>query len=1240
MENISVKQVLSENNISIENFRVLLLQNSYEVNISKESLIPIEVYNSIKDNINSNEPTSIYSNNRTELYSDDNNSTQAYTINTENTTEAYGSTDSKGTVAYDSNIDNSSGESKTLNHGIGIGDNIILKDKNYKIIEIISEGTGEAVIYKVENDSRNIYVLKLYFWFSNSKHEPNYETLERIKFIEHKDILRLIDFGVGTDKFQEKYCFEISEYAKGGDLLNVSDFKKKYTSSFIENNVIPEIFDGIKQLHSNKIYHCDLKPGNIFYLDDEQNDLVIGDYGSAKAYDLGIESDVIKTSMVKTSNFYLAPELGAGNGFVSSKADYFSFGMILLHLLYPELITKNENCKDLDKSETNKIGTRGFSSKELLEYKPKYSRINKLIAGLTLYVSDNRWGEDEVEKWIKKQDSELNVKYLNADNTNLAIINISGDREIKNEEQLIEFIFNNKDWKKELLDDKPTKKELNNWLNVNHKKDKRLEINKIFKYTETLDAIDKDISKSEDIDYTKQAFIRYLKPKFPIEIEGTVFNITEGNINENVNKLILKLDKVWQTFSIEKTRSILFQLEFSLKQLLKSSNGNVAIVLQTILDKIYSSLQITSNDYTGFQSEITKALKVDEEDISLIKILNLLYNFNDNRVFNFNNNKCNTIEELGLYVVNNENDFENKYFKVEKNCFLKKKSNENLSTLNSKELVFEIFKNDAKSTIEYIYLTFDKHRDYIINYKYYKSLTDFLRDNKVSKDYTSRSENNETYNTKRNLFDKFGSVAQSFLRTVKQKHNISNLSRSNESNISSRIVSDSWKRYIKVYQGQFTAAGCLILLLVVIGFYRLNNIYTLPPRVNNTQPTYQPSKPVNQYAYIKADPIGNIRSGTSPNTNILTSLPKGEKVFLIEQDKATEWYKIRYGDNNYGYVSDVVVSFDFVSKNNNSRSQTTTSSNTSNKGLLKNNMILGKWDVFDNQNNDAEYTFNSNGTGIFTGNNSTKYPFRWSITNNGNELKIVLNNDNSVWNWKINSVSQNEIKMFSDKQNISRVIKKKNINNVNNVSQNEVKNIKLVSKINNTSGNIMLTKNELLNAEITVFAGNNKMKASSFQLEFDTQPGTNVNGNLMDNRAKKAIEDIRVGEKIRVKNIKVNSNKFNSSPTVINIELISEIKNAKNIVNGISNYNQLLGSWTILIENSKYIFDNNNRGKYIDNKNKIFSFEWSLKNNNTVLKIVMDSDKSIWRWEIINPNNNAIKLKENSKNITRTIVKR
>ncbi|PIB28292.1 hypothetical protein BFP78_00095 [Gaetbulibacter sp. 5U11] len=1017
MENISVKQIISENNISIENLRVLLLQNKYETTISLESLIPIEVYNSIKDSINSNETTSIYSDNKTELYSEDNNTTQAYSNNTENSTEAYGSTDLKETIAYDSNIGNSSGEPKTLNHGIGIGDNIVLKDKNYEITEIISEGTGEAVIYKVENDSKNIYVLKLYFEFSNSKHEPNAETLERIKSIKHKDILKLVDYGVGFDKYQDKYCFEISEYAKGGDLLNVTDFKKKYTPSFIENNVIPEIFDGIKILHSNKIYHCDLKPGNIFYLDDEQNDLIIGDYGSAKAYDIAETKEVIKTSTVKGSNFYLAPE--QSRGLVSDKNDFYSFGMILLHLLYPENFTISNNFKKIDNRLFEQIVERGDSSMRLIDYNPQYKRINKLIEGLTLNVRKNRWGEKEVEKWLKKEDENLEVKYLNAGNSKQAEIKISGGKAIKTEEQLLEFVFSNTSWKSEILEDETTKGELLNWLNIKYDKDKRVKIESILNYTKILDAIDEDIRVSEKIDYTQQAFIRYLKPKFPIAINETLFNITEGNINENVNNLILKLDKVWQTLSIEKIRYILFQLEFSLKQLLKSADGNASIVLQTILEKLYSSLQITSNDYNGFQSEITKALKVNEEDISLIKILNLFYNFNENRVFHFKNDKCNTIEELGFYIVENENDFENKYFKVEKNWFLKKKTNEKLSNLNSKELVFEIFKNDAKSTIEYIDLTFDKHRDYSINYKYYKSLTDFLRENKVSKDYTSRSENNESYNTKRNLFAKFGSVAESFIRTVKQKHNISNLSRSNENNISSRIVTDSWKRYIKVYQGQFIAAGCLILLLSVIGVYRSNNTYT-PPRVNNTQPTYQPTKPVNQYAYIKADPIGNIRSGTSTNTNILTSLPKGEKVYLVEQDKATNWYKVRYGNNNYGYVSDVVVSFDYISKNAN-RNQITkpTNNTTTTSNNITANSFIGNWRI---NNENSKYKFNSNYTGIYTNNRGRTTNFRWSFNNK--TLKIILDSDNSVWNWKINSFSNNNISMYSSKNKINRNMSK------------------------------------------------------------------------------------------------------------------------------------------------------------------------------------------------------------------------
>ena len=91
------------------------------------------------------------------------------------------------------------GDSKKLTketvHNLKAGDNITLNNKEYKILEIISESTGEAVIYKIENAEKNILSLKLYFEFHDSENEPNTEALNRIKNIKDIDILRLYDFG-------------------------------------------------------------------------------------------------------------------------------------------------------------------------------------------------------------------------------------------------------------------------------------------------------------------------------------------------------------------------------------------------------------------------------------------------------------------------------------------------------------------------------------------------------------------------------------------------------------------------------------------------------------------------------------------------------------------------------------------------------------------------------------------------------------------------------------------------------------------------------------------------------------------------------------------------------------------------------------------------------------------------------------------------------------------------------------
>jgi len=267
---------------------------------------------------------------------------------------------------------------RTQAHHLGIGDRIELNGTAYEISGIISgeRETGEAIIYKAKDGEGNLYALKLYYSFRNPKDEPNPEALARIKTIKDPDILKLYDFGTGANKYRGKFCYEVCQYAEGLNLLCIPELKEKYTVDFLTSNVIPEIFKGIRTLHDYKIYHCDLKPENVYYLDKEQTDLIIGDYGSAKTFEEASEKELSYTSTTKGTNFYLAPE--QARGIVSKKNDYYSFGMILLHLVYPQYV-KAESL--------HKIIERQFARKAIIDFDPQYGPVNDLIAGRPGFVA-------------------------------------------------------------------------------------------------------------------------------------------------------------------------------------------------------------------------------------------------------------------------------------------------------------------------------------------------------------------------------------------------------------------------------------------------------------------------------------------------------------------------------------------------------------------------------------------------------------------------------------------------------------------------------------------------------------------------------------------------------------------------------------------------------------------------------------------------------------------------------------
>ncbi|MFQ5752817.1 MAG: protein kinase, partial [bacterium] len=427
--------------------------------------------------------------------------------------------------------------------------------------------TGEAVIYKIKDNSNQLFSLKLYYQFHNPKDEPNAEALKRINAIEDPDILRLYDFGTGLQKFQNKFCFEVCQFAEGGNLLSVEDLEQKYTPEFLRSNVIPEIFKGIKRLHDNKIYHCDLKPQNVFYLDKEQTDLIIGDYGSAKTFEQSSEKDLAQTSIAKGTDFYLAPE--QARGIISEKNDYYSLGMIVLHLLYPEQVNK---------SNLRKIIERQFSGKPIIDFDSNFEDLNHLIAGLTLQDINKRWGRNEIERWLAAE--KVDVEYPSRAT---AVPIKLGTVTIETEEELTSYIEGDKSWYANLIEDSEGYGMLLTLLSNLQDLERKRVFDRMIRYYQ-----------QDGKEYVKEAIMRYFVPERPVRVEMKSYDFWGGKkLNELVNTFFKQLDDIWKITKLEDLKFHVFQFEFCLRQLESVATGQLKTQIRARREKISALLTVS-----------------------------------------------------------------------------------------------------------------------------------------------------------------------------------------------------------------------------------------------------------------------------------------------------------------------------------------------------------------------------------------------------------------------------------------------------------------------------------------------------------------------------------------------------------------------------------------------------------------------------------------------------------------------
>ena len=197
-------------------------------------------------------------------------------------------------------------------------------DKKYKLERQISSGLT-ADIYKVEEiETKKIFAAKIF-----KKEDLHYKDeryiLKKLKDKNYDCVANLIDSGEGFLKKGEslkekKYI--ILEYFEKGDLckyIGYTNGLKKLHAKLIFKKIV----EAVKLIHENKIYHRDLKTGNILF-DDKFNPKIC-DFGFATMQKQHL-SEVLGTLS------YAALEIFRQD-YDSEKVDIFALGILLFNLL-------------------------------------------------------------------------------------------------------------------------------------------------------------------------------------------------------------------------------------------------------------------------------------------------------------------------------------------------------------------------------------------------------------------------------------------------------------------------------------------------------------------------------------------------------------------------------------------------------------------------------------------------------------------------------------------------------------------------------------------------------------------------------------------------------------------------------------------------------------------------------------------------------------------------------------------
>ncbi len=249
------------------------------------------------------------------------------------------------------------------------------KLQDYEIIKVLSTG-GFSFVYLAKDKESKIVAIKEYLPSSialrvegstiqaTAEHAPLFKHGMKCFFdeglalakIEHKNIVRVINFFRANDT-----VYMVMEYELGKSLQEYILGQEGLVSERFIRRVFSQLSNGLREVHTQKLLHLDIKPANVYIRMDGSP--VLLDFGSARQL-LNITHDKITPSFTPG---YASPEQYYDRKLMGPWSDIYSIGATMYSCLSRTApLAADQRIKNDLLTPAVKVGKDQFS-KSLLE---------------------------------------------------------------------------------------------------------------------------------------------------------------------------------------------------------------------------------------------------------------------------------------------------------------------------------------------------------------------------------------------------------------------------------------------------------------------------------------------------------------------------------------------------------------------------------------------------------------------------------------------------------------------------------------------------------------------------------------------------------------------------------------------------------------------------------------------------------------------------------------------------------